>query len=77
MHAMFSKEDDVSLGRTFEMVPEWDPETREIMNKELCRSNVRYKQERPLAATAAVYAQCVLVRIMPQPGRRKVCLEPG
>lgn len=55
---MFSKEDDISLGRTCKMVPKWgrgsrDPEKRKIINKKLCGGAVRYEQEGPLAATNA------------------------
>lgn len=59
IHAMFSKEGDISLGRTCKMVPKWergsrDPEKRERINKALCGGAVRYEQEGPLAATNAV-----------------------
>lgn len=48
---MFSKEDDISLGRTYKMDPKWGRGSRDPEKRELTRSCA---VEGPLAATNAV-----------------------
>lgn len=48
---MFSKEDDISLGKTCKMVPKWGRGSRDPEKRELTRSCA---EEGPLAAANAV-----------------------